>query len=218
MAFYFRLLLFRNGVGLGVTKSFYVPFFQLWVCSHQDHCKSHFLAPYSQWEQSSWLLAGPCLGQWSWCSQWWGMGMNMAGEGMCWCLWPMLPLKAMGISVACASTWRRIDIWRLCYHLGHIDVYGLPAVCAAVWGHVDVHGPGCNQGPCCYPWSCYPGGHADVLGLSCCLRLWWCLWPKLWQKVVLISVAYTSTKGLSVYWCWRPSGCLQSMISPEAMV
>lgn len=54
--FWFRLLLLgwdRCRVGL-VTEPFRVPLSQWRVCRHQHHCKSRFLALYSQQEHGSW--------------------------------------------------------------------------------------------------------------------------------------------------------------------
>jgi hypothetical protein len=132
---------------------------------------------------------GPCLGLLSWCS--WGS---------CWCLWPTLPPTAMQISMVCASVWSHVDFHGLCWHTG-------PYWC--LW---SLYGLCCYLRLCWYPWArlllgfmlgsmlvatvhgrCCPGVHVD--GLRCLQGLWWCLGPRLWQRLCYVCD----------WWChWRP--------------
>lgn len=67
-------------------------------------------------------LWGPYLDLRSYCS-----------EGLCWCLWPVLP-PCHGRPCECP--------WIIL--LGGIHIW---VACAVPWGHVDVHGSRCFQGP-----------------------------------------------------------------------
>lgn len=81
----------------------------------------------------------PCLGPW-FCCNW----------GLCWCLWPMLPLKAWWMSVFCVATWSHVDVYVLGYHRG-------PYWC--LW-------PVLPRRPCWCPWPVLPP-RVKMVSMAC---------------------------------------------------
>lgn len=139
----------------------------------------------------------------------------------CWCEWPMQLTEAMWI------------LWCMVMQRAMLGfVLGVVA-----WGHVDVHGS-CYLSPraswsvvfqgwatirdhigicrlCCYR------GQVDILVLYCHQGLWWCLWPVLQQRALLMYVVFTSTSDHAEVQgkclCQRPCECLWFVLSPETM-
>lgn len=137
-------------------------------------------------------------------------------QGLCGCLWPMLPPKAM---VWPRTTCGHVGVWGLC-HCHYVDLSGLHCHSGLRW----CSGPGCCQEPCLGLWPYNSQGLCwcpwlllslteccvDAQGLDYHLRLCWCLrtmlllglywsgwpalramvtsWPKLLPRTMSVSV------------------------------
>lgn len=142
------------------------------------------------------LHQGPCLGLWSDCSQ-----------GLCWSLWPMLPLRAVWMAGVRSAPWVHVGGWGPCYSQGYAYLSG----CTSIWcygdvdaragteGHIWVHGTTAArvcvdaQGFCCH-WR--PSGS---------LRSWTMLLFKDYNTTgaVPIWVAYTATWSYGDIQTWQ---------------
>lgn len=104
--------------------------------------------------------------------------------------------------------------------MGHVDVHVLcchqrsfwmSVICVASWSHIAVHSSTVAGG----------GGHVDVNGLCSHLKPCWCPWPVRLLRALMVSVVRTAirdnTEVCGVCWCWRPSVCPRSVLSPESM-
>ena len=129
---------------------------------------------WSEFTPETTVMSGPVLplramtqmtGPWSYCS-----------HGLCWCPWPMLPLKDMRMSIICGQPEAMLMsyVYRLWCHIRKWED------CAAIWDHSGVQVLGTAE------------GHIWVWVLNCSWGMSWCqlfkLLPKAMQCTRLWSV------------------------------